>query len=98
MTRIEPWVLGISASHNGAACLLHGDRIVTAIQEERLVRTKRQRLFGAARSLAINYCLDYAGITPADLSIVVFCAQGKAHSAEQDVTLNPQLQLTLHKI
>ncbi len=33
----KPWVLGLSASHNGAACLLHGDRIVAAVQEERLV-------------------------------------------------------------
>lgn len=98
MNSTEPWVLGISASHNGAACLLHGDRIVAAIQEERLTRTKRQRLFGAANSLAINYCLDYAGITPADLSMVVFSAQGNAHSREQDITLSPQLQLSVHGV
>jgi carbamoyltransferase len=97
MSNSNPWVLGISGSHNGAACLLHGDRIVTAIQEERLTRTKRQRLFGASESLAVNYCLDYAGITPADLSMVVFSAQGRARSREQDISLNPQLQLSLHK-
>ncbi len=36
-TSSKPWVLGLSASHNGAACLLHGDRIAAAVQEERLV-------------------------------------------------------------
>jgi len=30
----DPWVLGISASHNGAVCLLKGDEIVVAIQED----------------------------------------------------------------
>jgi carbamoyltransferase len=97
MPNSNPWVLGISGSHNGAACLLHGDKIVAAIQEERLARTKRQRLFGASESLAVNYCLGYAGITPADLNIVVFSAQGHARSREQDISLNPQLQLSLHK-
>lgn len=97
MSNSHPWVLGISGSHNGAVCLLHGDKIVTAIQEERLARTKRQRLFGASESLAVNYCLDYAGITPADLNMVVFSAQGRARSREQDISLNPQLQLSLHK-
>lgn len=94
----EPWVLGVSASHNGGACLLRGHRIVAAIQEERLVRTKRQRLFGAQPSLAINYCLDYAGIGPDDLSMVVACAQGKVRSPEQDIALNPQLQLSARDI
>jgi predicted NodU family carbamoyl transferase len=53
----QPWILGISASHNGSACLLRGDEIVVAIQEERLSRFKRQRIFGAGPSLAIDYCL-----------------------------------------
>jgi carbamoyltransferase len=94
----KPWVLGISASHNGGACLLHGDRIVAAIQEERLVRTKRQRVFGARSSLSVNYCLDYGNITAADLNMVVLCAQGKARSHDQDISLNPQLQVSLHGI
>jgi hypothetical protein len=42
-----PWVLGISASHkNGAACLLRGDEIAVAIQEERLTRHKRHSIQG----------------------------------------------------
>jgi carbamoyltransferase len=99
MSRVrEPWVLGISASHNGGVCLLRGNRIVVAIQEERLARNKRQRLFGAQSNLATEYCLEYAGITPSDLSIVVLCVQGKTRSPEQDLLRNPQLQVSLHNI
>jgi carbamoyltransferase len=94
----SPWVLGISASHNGGACLLKGDRIVVAIQEERLSRIKRQRVYAAQPCLAINYCLEYAGIRPSDLSLVVLCAQGRARSPEQDITLNPQLQVSINGV
>ena len=89
----EPWVLGISASHNGAACLLHGDRIVVAIQEERLCRIKRARVFGSRTSLAVEYCLSTAGIGPNKLDLVVLCAQRSNRSDEQDLTLNPQLKV-----
>ena len=49
-----PWVLGISASHNGAYCLLHGDELVVAIQDERLVRRKRSSVHGARSSVALR--------------------------------------------
>jgi hypothetical protein len=49
----KPWVLGIASSHNGAVCLLHGDEIVVAIQEERLPRLERAPHPGARKSLAI---------------------------------------------
>jgi carbamoyltransferase len=89
----DPWVLGISASHNGAVCLLKGDEIVVAIQEERLSRRKRHRIFGAQHSLALDYCFDYAGIRPRDLSMIVLCVQGRASAASQDLTLNPRLEV-----
>jgi len=89
----DPWILGISASHNGAVCLLKGDEIVVAIQEERLSRRKRHRIFGAQHSLALDYCFDYAGIRPCDLSLIVLCVQGRASAASQDLTLNPFLQV-----
>src|ERR1044072_8456070 len=89
----DPWILGISASHNGAVCLLKGDEIVVAIQEERLSRRKRHRIFGAQHSLALDYCFDYAGIKPSDLSLIVLCVQGRASAASQDLTLNPFLQV-----
>lgn len=93
-----PWILGISASHNGSVCLLRGDEIVAAIQEERLVRVKRRSIKGAAPCLSINYCLDYAGIRPSDLDMIVLCVQGRARSREQDIRLNPQLQVLLHGV
>jgi carbamoyltransferase len=69
------WIMGLGASpHNGAVCLLRDDEIVVAIQEERLVRTKRAGLFGGEYSQAVDYCLDYAKIRPSDLSLVVCCS------------------------
>jgi len=87
------FILGISASpHNGSACLLKGDEIVVAIQEERLIRRKRAALRGAHPSRAIEYCLEYAGIRPDDLSLIVCCVTGYAKTVDQDVLLNPILQ------
>jgi carbamoyltransferase len=94
----EPWVLGLSASHNGAACLLHGDRIVAAVQEERLSRTKRDRLYGSEESLAVAYCLQTAGISASDLDLVVLCAQDKLSSPWNDLGVNRQLALVKGKI
>jgi carbamoyltransferase len=96
VTAHQPWILGISASHNGAACLLKGDEIVVAIQEERLTRFKRHRIYGARPSLAVRYCLDYAGIEPDDLSLVVLCIQGRASDEIHDVRRDPFLNVVLH--
>jgi len=79
------WVLGISASHNGSACLVHDGRIVVAAQEERLSGVKRDRTYSARPSLAIGYCLDTAGIDVSRLDLVVLCAQGRATSPEHDL-------------
>ena len=93
-----PWILGISASHNGSACLLKGDEIVVAIQEERLTRFKRHRIRGAGPSRSVAYCLNYAGITPADLDLVVLCIQGRARDKIHDITLDPFLNVVTHAI
>ncbi|WP_190158098.1 carbamoyltransferase family protein [Streptomyces litmocidini] len=87
-----PWILGLSAAHNGSACLLHGTEIVAAVQEERLSGVKRDRTYGAAVSLATEYCLRHAGIEPGQLDSIVLCVQGEASHAEQDVSLNHQLR------
>lgn len=87
-----PWVLGLSAAHNGGACLLHGTEIVAAVQEERLSGIKRDRTYGASVSLATEYCLRHAGIGPGQLDAIVLCVQGEAGHAEQDVSLNHQLR------
>ena len=95
-TSNDPWVLGLSASHNGAACLLHGDRIVAAIQEERLVGKKRARLYGSRPSLAVQYCLAQGGINAGDLDMVVLCAQTATNLPENDVSANRMLDVTGH--
>ncbi|HLM23981.1 MAG TPA: carbamoyltransferase C-terminal domain-containing protein [Pyrinomonadaceae bacterium] len=94
----EPWILGISASHNGSACLLKGDRIVVAIQEERLTRRKRHRIYGAKASKAVAYCLNYAGIDPSELSLVVLCIQGRKQDQLHDLRLDPFLNVLTNKI
>jgi carbamoyltransferase len=93
-----PWILGISASHNGAACLLRGDEVVVAVQEERLTRFKRQRIYGSDSSRAVLYCLDYAGIESQDLSLISLCVQGRAGEAKHDVRLNPLLKGALEGV
>jgi len=94
----RPWILGISASHNGSMCLLKGDEIVVAIQEERLSRFKRHRIYGAGPSLALPYCLSYAGIEPGELDLVVVCVQGQAGAELHDVRLDPFLKVVSHQI
>ena len=86
--RDAPWIMGINASHNGAVCLLHGDRIVAAIQEERLTRIKRQRLYGVTPALSIAYCLAHAGIEAGDLDLIVTSVQGRSRDPVYDFTRN----------
>lgn len=73
-----PWILGVSYSHNGAACLLRGDEIHVAIQEERLDGTKRARIRHHLDSLAVRYCLDHAGLELSDLDALVVCCFSRA--------------------
>ncbi|MFW0776558.1 MAG: carbamoyltransferase [Rickettsiales bacterium] len=55
------YILGISAFyHDSAACLIHGEQIIAAAQEERFTRKKHDPSFPAN---AIRYCLKEAGIT-----------------------------------
>ena len=64
------YVLGISAFyHDSAACLLAGDVIIAAAQEERFTRLKGDASFPR---YAARYCLAEAGVTAADLDAVVF--------------------------
>lgn len=80
----KPWIAGFSFSHNGAVCLIHGDEIVAAIQEERLNRQKRSVLpYGILNSLAFDYCLRSAGIDIRDIEIFVVAHNGRQLSAEE---------------
>jgi carbamoyltransferase len=63
-------VLGISAYyHDAAAALLHEGKILCAAQEERFSRRKNDSDFPEQ---AIQFCLDYANLEPAQLDAVVF--------------------------
>lgn len=85
----EPWIFGLSASHNGAACLLKGSEIFVAVQEERLARIKRQWIYGAEQPLAADYCLKFAGIQPQDLSAIALSVTGSARDAKHNLLVNP---------
>jgi len=63
-------ILGISAFyHDSAAALLIDGEVVAAAQEERFTRKKHDYEFPTQ---AIEYCLDHAGLSPADLDYVGF--------------------------
>jgi len=63
-------ILGISAHyHDSAAALLVDGLPVAAVQEERLSRRKNDAAFPVR---AIEWCLDEAGLSPANLDAVVF--------------------------
>lgn len=60
------YILGINNSGYDTSCALMKDgKIICAICEERLIREKRTKNFPLK---ALNYCLDYAGISMNDIS------------------------------
>lgn len=64
------YILGISAFyHDSAACLVRDGEIVAAAQEERFTRKKHDESFPHK---AVEFCLDYAGISREELDHVVF--------------------------
>jgi carbamoyltransferase len=63
-------ILGISAFyHDSAAALVEDGRIVAAAQEERFSRKKHDARFPRH---AVEYCLEAAKVTPADIDHVAF--------------------------
>ena len=87
-----PWVVGAALSHNGAVCLMHGDEIVVAIQEERLTRSKRAWITDLRRSNALAYCLDTAGISIGDVDIVVQATLGEGDRVVEALDLGPEFR------
>jgi len=64
------YILGISAFyHDSAAVLLKDDEILAAAQEERFTRKKFDASFPAH---AIRYCLESAGVSADELSLISF--------------------------
>jgi carbamoyltransferase len=63
-------ILGLSAFyHDSAAALVRDGDIAAAAQEERFTRKKHDSGFPAK---AAEYCLQSAGLEPADIDYVVF--------------------------
>jgi carbamoyltransferase len=64
------YILGISAFyHDSAAALIKDGELIAASMEERFSRKKHDNSFP---QLAVEFCLDFAGITADDLEYVVF--------------------------
>ncbi len=63
-------ILGISAFyHDAAAALVSDGKIIAAAQEERFTRKKNDPEFPKH---SVDFCLHFAGLTPAQLDSVVF--------------------------
>ena len=63
-------ILGLSAFyHDSAACLVRDGEIIAAAQEERFTRKRHDAEFP---KLAVEYCLQEAGIKVSDLDYVGF--------------------------
>lgn len=63
-------ILGISAFyHDSAACLIQDGKIVAAAQEERFTRVKHDESFPKN---AIEYCLEYSGLSIDELDAIAF--------------------------
>ena len=64
------YVLGLSAYyHDSAAAIVRDGEIIAAAQEERFTRIKHDSAFPGH---AVKYCLREAGISPEQVSYVVF--------------------------
>lgn len=64
------YVLGISGFyHDAAACLLKDGEIIAAAAEERFTRKKHD---GSFPEQAARFCLQFAGITSDEVSVIVF--------------------------
>ncbi|ELY5184221.1 transferase [Yersinia enterocolitica] len=62
------YILGTALSHDGSTCLMKDGEIIFAIEKERISRVKHD---GFNDNTTIQYCLDAAGITYNDLTLIV---------------------------
>lgn len=93
----EPWVLGLAGSHNGAAALYRGRRLVCAVQEERLTRKKRAKLHPGEPSLAVQAVLADQGIGIDDLDLVVSAPLTGTLDPRDDIARHPELSRRPHR-
>lgn len=86
-------ILGLAASHNGAACLVDDatGEVLVAVQEERLTRKKRAVLEPAEGFAALDYVLEATGLAVDDISLIVTCPLRTAAAPELDLDRHPRL-------
>jgi carbamoyltransferase len=93
------FVLGLNAFHgDSSACLLKNGRVIAAAEEERFRRIKHWAGFPRE---AIRWCLDYSGVTLADVEHVAVNQDAKANLGHKLVFLaskRPDLSLVLDRI
>lgn len=65
-------ILGISGAvfHDCSAALMVDGEIVAAVEEERFLRDKHAK--GKQPAESVRYCLDYAGLKPADIDAIAY--------------------------
>lgn len=68
-------IVGISASHDASACLMINGKIRYGIQLERLTRIKRDGRSVLDSTMAVDYCLDAAGLTRDDVNCFAYNIQ-----------------------
>ena len=92
-------VLGLNAFHaDSAAALVIDGQLVAAAEEERFRRIKHWAGFP---SLAINYCLDYAGLKLSDVSAIAVNTDPKTARGQRllyAIKQRPSLSLIVEKI
>ncbi len=77
-------ILGINAYHgDSAACLIKDGEIICAIEEERIRRIKHWAGFP---SESIKFCLQYAGITIADVDYITIGRDPSAHFGKKVIS------------
>ena len=74
------YIIGTGLSHNGSAVLLKDGEVCVGIEKERITRVKHD---GGNDTQAVQYCLDMAGITLKDVSLVVQCANFEIPNKER---------------
>lgn len=77
-------ILGIHDGHNSAACLLVDGRVVAALQEERLTRTKNENCFPHR---AVRWVLESTGTDPGELDFVAMHSTHMPYSKTREEML-----------
>lgn len=70
-------ILGLHFAHDGGACVVKGNKLITAISSERITRKKK---FYGITTEVINYVLSAASLTIDDIDVVAFTDYFTEHS------------------